>query len=129
VNKCVVLGVLDNGEAGLTAEHKQVLANADVVIGGSRVLALFQNALKAETQRFDLTGKLKEVPSQIEQALAANQAVVVLATGDPLCHGIATYLKKKIGLSKLDIQPNVSALQLACAKVGVSWQDAYLLGA
>jgi len=40
VNKCVVLGVLDNGEAGLTAEHKQVLANADVVIGGSRVLPI-----------------------------------------------------------------------------------------
>jgi len=35
-------------------------------------------------------------------------------------------LKKKTGLSKLDIQPNVSALQLACAKVGVSWQDAYI---
>jgi len=126
VNKCVVLGVLDNGVVGLVAEHLKLVEQADLVIGGSRVLGLFHSTLKKDAQTFDLTGQLKDVPTKIKQALAANKAVVVLATGDPLCHGIANYLKKKIGLSKLDIRPNVSALQLACAKVGVSWQDAYI---
>ena len=124
--KVVILGVLDNGEAGLTSEHLNILKKADAIIGGSRVLALFASEFKPDAEMFDLTGHLKEVPARIEAALDQTQAVVVLATGDPLCHGIANYLKKKIGLSKLDIRPNVSALQLACARVGVSWQDAYI---
>jgi len=123
---CTILGVLDNGIAGLAPDALEHLNQADVVIGGTRVLELFSAELKSGTETFDLTGHLKEVPARIEQALAGNQAVVVLATGDPLCHGIANYLKKKIGLSKLNIIPNVSALQLACARVGVSWQDAYI---
>jgi len=124
--RCIVLGVLDNGIAGLTSDALAHLNQADLVIGGLRVLELFTSELKTGAKTFDLTGHLKEVPTQIEQALADNQAVVVLATGDPLCHGIAVYLKKKIGLSQLNIVPNVSALQLACARVGVSWQDAYI---
>ena len=126
MHKCMVLGVLDNGEAGLTAEHQQVLAQADVVIGATRTLALFADALKTGVTTYDLTGNLKKVPVWMEQALEIEQKVVVLATGDPLCHGIASYLKKKVGLSKLDIRPNISSLQLACARVGISWQDAYI---
>jgi len=124
--KAVVLGVLDNGIAGLAPDALALLKQADVVIGGTRVLELFATELQSGVETFDLTGHLKGVPMRIEQALGKQQAVVVLATGDPLCHGIAVYLKKKIGLSKLDIYPNVSALQLACARVGVSWQDAYI---
>ncbi|MDQ6952071.1 MAG: precorrin-6y C5,15-methyltransferase (decarboxylating) subunit CbiE [Mariprofundaceae bacterium] len=125
-NKATILGVLDNGILGLSAEHLDMLQQADVVIGGTRVLELFSTEFKTDVETFDLTGHLKDVPPLIEQALGNQQAVVVLATGDPLCHGIANYLKKKIGLSKLNIMPNVSALQLACARVGVSWQDAYI---
>ena len=124
--KAVILGVLDNGETGLTVEQQNLLRQADQVIGGTRVLDLFAHLLKKDTEVFDLTGHLKAVPARIEAALDKEQVVVVLATGDPLCHGIANYLKKKIGLSKLHILPNVSALQLACARVGMSWQDAYI---
>ncbi|PCI44512.1 MAG: cobalamin biosynthesis bifunctional protein CbiET [Proteobacteria bacterium] len=124
--KVVVLGVLDNGIAGLCPDALGYLKQADVVLGGMRVLELCASELKKDVETFDLTGHLKDVPARIEIALAAKQSIVVLATGDPLCHGIANYLKKKIGLGKLDIRPNVSALQLACARVGVSWQDAYI---
>jgi len=126
VHKCMVLGVLDNGEAGLNTEALAKLNDADVVIGGARVLALFANTLKQGVQKHDLTSHIKEVPVWIEAAIKENKKVVVLATGDPLCHGIANYLKKKIGMDKLEIIPNVSALQLACARVGISWQDAYI---
>lgn len=126
MSKCIVLGVLGNGVLGLTPEHLNILKKADVIIGGSRVLLLFASALKSGAESFDLTGHLKDVPARIEAALDQKKAVVVLATGDPLCHGIANYLKKKVGLSKLNILPNVSALQLACARMGVSWQDAYI---
>ncbi|MDQ6963529.1 MAG: precorrin-6y C5,15-methyltransferase (decarboxylating) subunit CbiE [Mariprofundales bacterium] len=126
MKKCVVLGVLDSGAAGLTAEQLAIVQQADVVIGGSRLLSLLTHLVKDGAQCRDLTGKLSEVVHWIEQALSAAQAVVVLATGDPLCHGIGSYLIERVGLSKLEIIPNVSSLQLACARCGVSWHDAYI---
>ncbi|MDQ6967794.1 MAG: precorrin-6y C5,15-methyltransferase (decarboxylating) subunit CbiE, partial [Mariprofundaceae bacterium] len=126
MKKCVILGVLDHGVDGLCVESIEKLKQADVVIGATRTLNLFANSLKPDVVSHDLTGYLKELPAWIEKALKQHQSVVVLATGDPLCHGIANYLIKKIGLGHLEILPNVSALQLACARAGVSWQDAYI---
>lgn len=124
--QAIVLGLLDDGVASLRADDLRCLQRADLVIGGHRLLALLAEHIAAEASCFDLTGQLTRLPTLIESALADDQQVVVLATGDPLCHGIGGYLKRKIGLAKLDIRPNLSALQLACARVGISWQDAHI---
>ncbi|OGB75460.1 MAG: precorrin-6Y C5,15-methyltransferase, partial [Burkholderiales bacterium RIFCSPLOWO2_12_FULL_67_210] len=47
----------------------------------------------------------------------------VLATGDPLCHGIAAYLASRLCIEAIEVIPNVSTLQLACARLGLPWQD------
>jgi precorrin-6Y C5,15-methyltransferase (decarboxylating) len=47
----------------------------------------------------------------------------VLATGDPLCHGIAAYLASRLCIEAIEVLPNVSTLQLACARLGLPWQD------
>ena len=122
-NRCHIIGVLDNGCAGLSATALNTVEQADVVIAASRVLALFAETIRsAETQ--DLTGALSQVPAWIDSALRAEKKVVVLATGDPLCHGIANFLAKKLGAERLDVMPNVSAIQLAFAAISMPWQDA-----
>jgi len=52
---------------------------------------------------------------------------VVLATGDPLCHGIAGFLAARLCVQAVEVLPNVSTLQLACARVGLVWQDAKIV--
>lgn len=123
-NPCRVIGVLDDGVASLNATALAYLRNADVVIGGARTLALFERELKSGAVRHDLTGRLKDVPGWVRAARADNLACVVLATGDPLCHGIAPYLAQHLCVQALDILPNLSTLQLACARIGLAWQDA-----
>lgn len=59
--------------------------------------------------------------------MQANQKVAVLATGDPLCHGIASYLYKKLPAEQLQVIPNISSIQLAFAQIGLSWQDAKIV--
>ena len=121
--RCQIIGVLDNGCSGLSATALTGLQEAEVVIAASRVLKLFAaTIMQAECK--DLTGNLSLVPEWINMALAAQKKVVVLATGDPLCHGIASFLVKKLGVDKLEIMPNVSSIQLAFARIGMAWQDA-----
>lgn len=126
-NPCRVIGVLDDGVASLNATALAHLRTADVVIGGARTLALFRHALKADAVTHDLTGQLQAVPGWVRAAREAHRSSVVLATGDPLCHGIAPYLAQHLCLDALDILPNLSTLQLACARVGLAWQDARIV--
>lgn len=121
---CRLIGVLDNGAEGLSAQALRHVQEADVVIGGQRTLALFAAQLRPHAQTHDLGARLAQVPGWIEQARAAGHKTVVLATGDPLCHGIGKYLSEKIGRDALAVLPNVSTLQLACARLRLPWQDA-----
>ena len=121
---CRLIGVLDNGAQGLGAQVLQYIKEADVVVGAARTLALFASHLRPQAETHDLTGKLSQVPGWIEQARAADRKAVVLATGDPLCHGIGRYLIDKLGHEAIEVLPNVTTLQLACARLGLAWQDA-----
>ena len=126
-NPCRVIGVLDDGVASLSPTALAHLRSADVVIGGARTLALLERELKPGAVRHDLTGRLKEVPEWVRAARTDRLACVVLATGDPLCHGIAPYLAQHLCVQALDILPNLSTLQLACARIGLAWQDARIV--
>jgi precorrin-6B C5,15-methyltransferase / cobalt-precorrin-6B C5,C15-methyltransferase len=126
-NPCRVIGVLDDGAASLSPTALAYIRNADVVIGGARTLALFEREFKPHAVRHDLTKRLKEVPEWVRAARNDHLGCVVLATGDPLCHGIAPYLAQHLCVDALDILPNLSTLQLACARVGLAWQDARIV--
>jgi len=120
---CCLLGILDDGWAGLADSARQRLATADVVIGAGRTLDLVRPHLAANAELKDMDGLLGQVPGWISAARAAGQSVVALATGDPLCHGIASWLTGKLGADGFAIIPAVSTLQLAFARFKTPWQD------
>ncbi len=121
-NNCSLIGILDDGWAGLSDTSRQRLATADLVIGAGRTLSLVHPHLPASTVK-DMDGALGQVPGWIVAAREAGQNVAVLATGDPLCHGIASWLTGKLGRDGFDILPAVSTLQLAFARFKQAWQD------
>lgn len=121
--KCRVLGVLDDGVRSLGQDALAHLQQAQLVIGAARTLQLFAAHIAPDARQRDLTGAMSQVPEWIRAAQAAGQRVVVLATGDPLCHGIAAYLASRLCLEAIEVLPNVSTLQLACARLGLPWQD------
>jgi len=117
-----LIGILDDGWSGLSDAARQRLATADCVIGAGRTLDLVRPQLKSSATLKDMDGALAQVPEWVKAARAEARAVVILATGDPLCHGLATWLEGKLdGL--LEVLPNVSTLQLACARFKQSWND------
>ena len=123
LHPCRIIGVLDDGPAGLSAAALAELRAADLVIAGRRLLDLCADQIAPTAERRDLTGRLARVPDWIDAALAQGRRVVVLATGDPLFHGIGGYLEARLPAERLEILPNVSTVQLACARLGLAWQD------
>lgn len=123
IEKCRIIGVLDDGVASLSRAALAHLRQAQLVIGGMRALQLFGAHIDPTARQRDLTGVLSQVPEWIRAAQADAQRVVVLATGDPLCHGIAAYLASRLCIEAIEVLPNVSTLQLACARLGLPWQD------
>lgn len=122
-NPCRVIGVLDDGAESLTPTALAHIRNADVIISWADSLALYASLFKPDAQVHDATGKLPVVPEWVRSARALDLRCVVLATGDPLCFGVASYLSARLCVEAVDVIPNVSTIQLACARLGVSWAD------
>jgi len=120
-----IIGVLDNGLDSLNRTTRLLIQRADTIIAGTRLLELCQ-PYQSHAVCLDLTGKLSQVPIWILDAYQQHQHIVILASGDPLCHGIGSYLKKKISDITLSIFPNLSTMQLACARIGLAWQDLHI---
>lgn len=123
--QCSIIGVLDDGVTSLCSEALTALREAEHVIAGTRLLATMATDIK-RAKLYDLTGQLKSVPVWINEALSKNETVVVLASGDPLCHGIAGYLADKLASDTVCILPNLSNIQLAFAELRLPWQSAVI---
>ena len=119
---CSLIGILDDGWAGLSDAARQRIETARVVIGAGRTLDLVRPQLASGTTLHDMAGALAQVADWVRAAQAEGLPVVVLATGDPLCHGLGAWLDGKLD-GQCEILPNVSTLQLACARFKQSWQD------
>ena len=126
---CTLVGILDDGWSGLSEQARTKLMNADCVIGAGRTLALIAAYLPAQTEQRDMDGALMRVPEWIMSALATNKKVVVLATGDPLCHGMAEMLLGKIGRDAIEILPSPTTIQIAFARLVRAWQSAHIVSA
>ncbi len=121
--RCRIVGVLDDGIASLSANALLHIQNAQMIIGARRTLEIFQNQIAPTTEQRPLSGALSQVPEWIRAAQSDGLRVVVLATGDPLCYGIAAYLAAHLCIEAIEVIPNVSTLQLACARLGMPWQQ------
>lgn len=123
--KVYIIGVTSEGAAGLSARALRLLKRAEVVFGGQRLLDMFPS-LKGE--KFGIGKNLAEVAGLIERDMTTKR-VVVLASGDPGFYGIAAYLVGKLGKPRFEIIPNVSAMQLAFARIRESWTGAVFVSA
>lgn len=127
MSQLFIIGILDDGWAGLGDAARAALGRAELVIGVGRTLAHIRPHLAANCALRDMDGALNATPDWIRAARAAGQAVVVLATGDPLCHGIASYLLGKLGREGVAILPAPSTLQIAFARWQKPWQTARIV--
>ncbi|MGC2434134.1 MAG: precorrin-6y C5,15-methyltransferase (decarboxylating) subunit CbiE [Desulfobaccales bacterium] len=104
----------------LTPRALKVIREAQVLVGGRRLLSYFPDhpAQKIPLGK-DVEGALGQLP-----ALAADLRVVVLASGDPNYYGVGPLVLKLLGPEQVVVHPNITAVQAACARLKMAWQDA-----
>ena len=119
--KVHIVGIADDGLEGLTQRARNILRQADVLIGEPHCLALVGDGGK---ERIALGTDLDETVRQIEAL--PKKKIVVLAGGDPLFYGFARYLCDKLGKDRFEVVPHVSTMQIAFARVKESWEEAFL---
>jgi precorrin-6B C5,15-methyltransferase / cobalt-precorrin-6B C5,C15-methyltransferase len=114
-----VVGVGEDGLEGLSAIAHSLIADAEFFVGGTRHLGMLPVSDIREqivwSSPLDLT---------IDRILSLRgKRVCVLASGDPMCHGIGVTLLRDIPITELAIVPAPSAFSLACARLGWSLSE------
>ncbi|HMF11404.1 MAG TPA: precorrin-6y C5,15-methyltransferase (decarboxylating) subunit CbiE, partial [Gemmataceae bacterium] len=120
--KIQVIGIGSDGLAGLTSRARELIVNAELVLGSDQTLELVP---EVRAERLSMGSDLPEVVRTLEANLGRKRMVVV-ASGDPLFYGVARYLCDRLGKDHFEVLPHVSSMQLAFARVKESWEEAYL---
>ncbi|MFD7401118.1 precorrin-6y C5,15-methyltransferase (decarboxylating) subunit CbiE [Streptomyces sp. NPDC059866] len=105
---------------------EDVVAGAELVVGGRRHLDAVR--LPEGAERIVL-GPLAPALDTIEEYVAKDRPVVVLASGDPGFFGIVRALAERFGAGRLDVRPGVSSVAAAFARIGLPWDDAVVVSA
>lgn len=113
-----IIGMGEDGWAGLSARARHEIENAEVIVGSARLLA-FLPKINAEIHEWPQP--FSAVVDRIKPL--AGRRTVILATGDPLNYGVARKLMEFIPFTEMDIIPHLSAFSLAASRVGWSLPD------
>lgn len=127
--RIAVVGIGADGWAGLGQPARAALLAAAEVIGSERQLALLPATVTARRRPLPspLEPLLAELAAAVDgtgrkapdaPAAGADGAVCVLASGDPMLHGIGASLARRLGPERLTVHPHPSAFALACARLG-----------
>ena len=117
-----IIGIGEDGLDALSPAARALIAQACLVVGGKRHLAL-AGPLAAQTLAW---------PSPPEAAFPAilsrrGQPVCILASGDPFFYGIGSLLMREVSPDDMLCLPAPSAFSLAAARLGWGLQDCALL--
>ena len=110
-----VVGIGLSGRAGMSPRGRQLLERAEVVVGSARHLEEVGPAAHQRPVVWD--GKLPDLLGRLEGL--DGDRTVLLASGDPNLYGVGATLVARFGVAALDLEPAVSSVQLALARVGL----------
>jgi precorrin-6Y C5,15-methyltransferase (decarboxylating) len=115
-----VIGIGEDGLAGLSEASRKALAVAETVFGGERHLALAGIGDR---------GRPWPVPFDASGVLAVRgRPTVVLASGDPFWHGVGGSLAEQLSDGEWTAHPAPSTFALVAARLGWRLENVICLG-
>ncbi len=113
-----IVGIGEDGLDGLGKRARDVIAGAEVFVGGDRHLEFVADR---DAERVSWGKDFDHGVAAIRKH--RGKRVVVLASGDPLHFGVGATLSRRFGIEALEIIPAPGAFSLAAARLGWSIPD------
>jgi len=115
-----IIGIGEDGLAGLSDASRKALREAEVVFGGERHLQLAEIGKR---------GRPWPVPFDVAPVLSCRgRSTAVLASGDPFWHGAGGSLASHLSAGEWIAHPAPSTFSLAAARLGWRLEDVACLG-
>ncbi len=118
-----LIGIGEDGPAGVGDEAKRQIADAPSVFGGVRHIELMRSLITGETHQW-----LLPFEKSVEAVLARRgEPTVVLASGDPFFYGVGATLSRHIPAAEMTVIPAPSSFSLAASRLGWPLQETTVL--
>jgi precorrin-6B C5,15-methyltransferase / cobalt-precorrin-6B C5,C15-methyltransferase len=115
-----IIGIGEDGLAGLSEASRKALSGAEIVFGGERHLQLAEIGKR---------GRPWPVPFDVAPVLSRRGCpTAVLASGDPFWHGAGGSLASHLSAGEWIAHPAPSTFSLAAARLGWRLEDVLCLG-
>jgi precorrin-6Y C5,15-methyltransferase (decarboxylating) len=118
-----IVGIGEDGVAGLSSTARSLITSAELVVGGKRHLGLADSLIRG--RRLPWPSPIGDAIPEIEKQ--RGRLVVVLASGDPFHYGVGDLLLRSFPAAETLCLPQPSSFSLAAARLGWSLQDAALV--
>jgi precorrin-6B C5,15-methyltransferase / cobalt-precorrin-6B C5,C15-methyltransferase len=115
----IVVGIGADGMAGLSDASRHELRRATVIYGSKRQLDLLDDSVAAPRREWP-SPMLPVLPRLLADH---TEDIHIVASGDPLLHGIGGTLVRLFGADNVRVVPHVSSVTLACARMGWTVPD------
>lgn len=123
MHKVHIIGIGAGTPDYLLPIAKKEIGRADCLIGGKRQLSLFKRLKK---EKICLEGHFNDVILYIKENLPKKR-IAVLVSGDPGLYSFLGQIEKSLKKETYAVIPGISAMQVAFARIGESWQDAKII--
>jgi len=117
-----VIGIGEDGLAGLSAAARALVETAETLVGGERHLAMVP---PGSAERLVWQRPLTDTIGAI--ATRRGRRVAVLASGDPMWYGVGAVLARHFPREEMMILPQLGAFSLAAARHGWAIADCAVL--
>ena len=118
-----IIGIGEDGVAGLSPAARALIAQAALVVGGQRHLDLLGDLVTGERLAWPLP-----MHGAFPTVLARRGSpVAVVASGDPFFYGVGSVLAAQVPADEMVCLPGISAFSLAANRLGWAQQDCALV--
>lgn len=118
----VIVGICDKGWNSLTLETQNIINSCDFVFGGQRHINMLPASTKAKQFLWE-----SPISDSIVKIKSLSGVIVVLASGNPMWHGIGKIIFKNFPHEHISVIPAPSSFSLVCSKLGWSIEDTHTI--
>lgn len=108
----------------VTPAVQNAVASAEVLVGARHLLELFSHV---KARRLPVGADIQAVLDNM--ANYRQRRMVVLVSGDSGLFSLTRSVQQRFGREHCQLLPGISALQVACARLGIDWSEMRILSA